>query len=282
MLEIKDIMTSPALTISPEKSVLSAAIYMHEKNLGGLPVIEDNKLLGIITSRDVRLNHPNRLVADAMTKKVIYCSPFDTIWDIAKLMEVNNIERLPVVNEKKVIGIVTKAQIIKSVTQLYDHLTGLHNSSFIYMIATKLVKAGCEICAILFDVNNFGEFNKKYGHVNGDKSLKTIANVLKGNIKSNSDYVCRFGGDEFVVITLRKLNEARKLTCDVINKIASDTTKAGIPVTATAGICGCKQKYASETTKHKEFIENLINKASLASTRAKEQGLKYVIIKSYL
>ena len=71
MLEIKDIMSKPVLTISQDKSVQYAAEYMYQNNIGGLPVTERNRLLGIITSRDIRLNHPNRIVADAMNKKAL-------------------------------------------------------------------------------------------------------------------------------------------------------------------------------------------------------------------
>lgn len=278
MLEIKDIMTNPVLTIAPNKSVLYAAEYMQEKNIGGLPVVDGNTLIGIVTSRDVRLNHPNRIVADAMTKRVICCSPLDTTWDVSELMDLHNIERLPIMEKDKLLGIITKKQIIKYISQLYDHLTGIYNSTFIYMIASKLLEAGSELSVILFDINNFGELNKKYGHVNGDKCLKAIACILQDFASDKNDYVCRYGGDEFVVVTSKKIRQAEELTKEIIDKIAVHTPNTGFPVTVAAGISGGKRKYSRNTIRQKNVVENLINKASLASTRAKSQGLKYLTV----
>lgn len=278
MLEVKDIMTKPVFTISPDRSVQYTGEYMQEKNIGGLPVVEGTRLSGIITSRDVRLHHPNRIVADAMSKKVIYCSPADTTWAVAELMDLHNIERLPVAEKDKLLGIVTKKQIIKYISQLYDHLTGLYNSTFIYMMTGKLLEEGNEISVILFDINDFGELNKKYGHVNGDKCLKTIANILKKYVDSSNDYVCRYGGDEFVFVTLKNISQAEGLTKEIIDEIAYFTPHTGFPVTVAAGISGGKRKYSRNTVKQKNIVENLINKASLASTRAKSQGLKYLIV----
>ncbi|HBV95556.1 MAG: hypothetical protein JL50_09705 [Peptococcaceae bacterium BICA1-7] len=278
MLEIKDIMIKPVFTISPDKSVRYAAEYMHEKNIGGLPVVEKNRLSGIITSRDIRLNHPNRIVADAMSKNVIYCSPIDTTWAVAELMNLHNIERLPVAENDKLLGMVTKKQIIKYISQLYDHLTGIYNSTFIYMIAGKLLEEGNELSVILFDINDFGELNKKYGHVNGDNCLKTIADILIKYIDDNNDYVCRYGGDEFVFVTSKKIRQAEELAQKIIDNIADCTPEAGFPVTVAAGISGGKRKYSRNIVKQKNVVENLINKASLASTRAKSQGLKYLSV----
>ncbi|MCL4439995.1 MAG: GGDEF domain-containing protein [Firmicutes bacterium] len=278
MLVVKDIMAKPVFTISPDKSVQYTAEYMQGKNIGGLPVVEGTKLLGIITSRDVRLNHPNRIVADAMSKNLIYCSPVDTIWAVAELMDLHNIERLPVKEKDKLLGIVTKKQIIKYISQLYDHLTGIYNSTFIYMIASKLLEEGNEISVILFDINDFGELNKKYGHVNGDNCLKTVAGILKKYVDGNNDYVCRYGGDEFVLVTSKNISQAEVLTKEIIDNIANYTPKTGFPVAVAAGISGGKRKYSRNIVKQKNIVENLINKASLASTRAKSQGLKYLIV----
>ncbi|GBF32611.1 inosine-5'-monophosphate dehydrogenase [Desulfocucumis palustris] len=278
MLQIKDFMVNPVLTIGPGKSVLYAAEFMQEKNIGGLPVVEGNQLLGIITSRDIRLNHPNRIVADAMTKKVICCSPLDTTWDVAELMKIHRIERLPVAEKDRIVGIITKKQIIKYISQLNDHLTGLYNSSFIYMLASKILETGNEISVILFDINNFGEINKSYGHVQGDNCLKTIAGILQDRVDNNYDYVCRYGGDEFVIVTSKKIKQAEELANGIIDNIAEETPKTGIPVTVSAGISGGKRKYSRNTVKQKNVIENLINKASLASTKAKTMGFKYLIV----
>ncbi|SFR07238.1 GGDEF domain-containing protein [Desulfoscipio geothermicus] len=277
MFQAKDIMTSPVISIDPEKSVFYAAEYMRKNQLGGLPVIENGNLVGIITSRDIRLSHPNRLVADAMTKRVFSCAPSDTVWDVAMVMDKHRVERLPVVKNSTVIGIITKTQIQKKMGQMYDPLTDIYNSAYIYQVATRLLTEGHEICVILFDVNNFGKINKKFGHVYGDSCLKEISKVLHEYTDDECDFICRYGGDEFVVVTLNKISAAKQLAAKIIDKIAFHTSKVGVPVTVSAGICGGHRKYARDYNNQYKVIENLINKASLASTQAKTLNKKYII-----
>lgn len=277
MYMVKEIMASPVLTINPEKSVFQAAEHMKEHRIGGLPVVDGNGLAGIITSRDIRQNHPNRIVADSMTKTVIFCSPLNTTVDASELMEKHKIERLPVMEKGELVGMLTKSQIMKYIGQLYDPLTGIYNSSYIYMLATKFFSEEHEISVILFDINSFGEFNKKWGHVYGDKCLKEVARILLECTANKYEYLCRYGGDEFVVITLKKSKDAEILANRVIDKIASETLKTGMPVTISAGISGGHRKFARIANNQHRVVEDLINKASLASTRAKELKQKYLV-----
>jgi diguanylate cyclase (GGDEF)-like protein len=277
LLKVKDLMTIPVLTIDPEKSVFQAAEYMRDNQLGGLPVIEDDRLVGIITSRDIRLNHPNRIVADAMTKKVICCTPNDIILDAAETMEKHKIERLPVIENGKIVGIITKSQIMKNMGQMYDPLTGIYNSAYIYQVAKKLLSEGNEISVILFDVNDFGKINKELGHIYGDRCLKEISRILRENTDNKHDFACRYGGDEFVVVTLDKINDAKHLAEKIIDLITDNTLKAGVPVTVSAGICGSHKNHADNCINQHEVVENLINSASLASTKAKTLNQKYII-----
>nr|WP_281168131.1 GGDEF domain-containing protein [Desulfoscipio gibsoniae] len=270
-------MSSPVFCITSEKSVSQAAEYMQEHKVGGLPVMEGENLIGIITSKDVRFHDPNRIVADSMSNPVISCESDDTIWEAAELLHEYKIERMPVLKSGKVVGMITKSTIMKHIGQLYDPLTGIYNSSYIYQVASKLLSEGHEISVVLFDVNNFGQFNKKYGHVYGDRCLKQIVKVFKDSIEVNCDFVCRYGGDEFVLISLRKINNVEKLVKIIVDSIAIETSKVGVSATISAGICGGQRKYARSEVKYYDVIENLINKASIASTKAKMANKSYFI-----
>ncbi len=277
MYNVKEIMSSPVISITSGKSVLQAAEYMQKYKVGGLPVIEGENLVGIITSKDVRYHHHNRLVADSMSNPVISCDINSKIWDTAELLHKYSIERMPVMENSKVVGIITKSTIMKKIGQLYDPLTDIYNAGYIYQVASKLISEGHEISVALFDVNNFGQINKKYGHLYGDRCLKQIVKVFKDNIKINCDFVCRYGGDEFVLISLKKISSVEKMVEIIIDLIAEDTIKAGVPATVSVGICGNQKKHAGNEVKLHEIVENLINKASLASTKAKETNRSYVV-----
>jgi IMP dehydrogenase len=97
------------ITVKPNITVGEAANYMKLYNISGLPVIDDeNKLIGIITGRDVRFANPNILVSDAMTKDVIVAEEKITPEEAINLMKRYKIEKLPVVDKNnKLVGLIT-------------------------------------------------------------------------------------------------------------------------------------------------------------------------------
>jgi CBS domain-containing protein len=111
---IRDIMIKKVITINPFKSVDYAILKMQRYKVGGLPVVNNYKLVGIITSRDLRYHNPNRLVCDAMTKEVIAGTEDMSILEVLILMKENNVERLPILGYKRdrLVGIITKRDIL--------------------------------------------------------------------------------------------------------------------------------------------------------------------------
>jgi|GEM_PF-568994 len=85
---------------------------------------------------------------------------------------------------------------------LYDALTGVNNrKSFDQKIERELAMLGDNesMALIVFDINDFKWINDSFGHVAGDKVLQVVADSLKKNFR-RSDFVARYGGDEFVVL----------------------------------------------------------------------------------
>lgn len=87
-----------------------------------------------------------------------------------------------------------------------DELTGLYNRRYFYEnIQKEILKAkriGYSISLIMIDFNNFKKANDTLGHEEGDRLLKEFANICKGVLREDFDFVIRFGGDEFVVVLL--------------------------------------------------------------------------------
>ena len=73
-----------------------------------------------------------------------------------------------------------------------------------------------ETVLIILDVDNFKRINDTYGHPVGDELLRQLADLLSSNVRQ-SDIVCRFGGDEFIIICQILLEET--CTCRKIKKI---------------------------------------------------------------
>jgi CBS domain-containing protein len=108
-------MTRDVEAARPDDSLARAAQRMEEHDVGVLPVMEGDQLLGIITDRDITVRTTAKgwdptsvTVRDAMTPDVTYCFEDDDIRDAARKMEEKQIRRLVVLNrEKRLVGIVS-------------------------------------------------------------------------------------------------------------------------------------------------------------------------------
>ena len=105
------------ITMSPNNTIEDVFAIMDEKNISGFPVVDkNNKLLGIITNRDVRfVTNKKSMVKEYMTKKVITIQKNQSTNHAKKLLHENRIEKLVVVdNQKKCIGLITVKDIQRS------------------------------------------------------------------------------------------------------------------------------------------------------------------------
>ena len=115
---VKEIMTREAVSITPKYSIRESVDLMIEKGIGSLPIVDkEDKLVGIVTERDFALALAGSLttetVGDIMIKDVITTTPGTPIESCSKIMVRNNLRRIPVVEEGKLIGIVTSTDILR-------------------------------------------------------------------------------------------------------------------------------------------------------------------------
>lgn len=261
-------MTKEVYTINAYDGLCKAERIMDEKDTACLPVIKDGKLVGIITTRDLRRTHPNRIAADAMTKSIVSVQPDTSLWEAKRLFEDKKVHELLVLKDGNPVGLVTKASLYAELGKHTDLLTGLYKSEYIYHMGVELLENGSEIAVIFIDLNNFGQIDKEYGHATGDKVLKEIGVLLK-NHHYGDTYLCRFGGDEFVVLAPYKLEKCKLLADMLLKAVSTHHFAEHITVTASAGVAGGKRPAGACNTK--ELLLDLINLASLASTRAKRE-----------
>lgn len=118
-MKISEIMTPNAHCITPDTSLTRAAEIMRTLNVGALPVCAHEQLMGVVTDRDIAI----RGVAEArdpagtpvraiMSSEIVYAFEDQDVEDAARLMEVKQIRRLPVLNRsKKLVGIVSLGDI---------------------------------------------------------------------------------------------------------------------------------------------------------------------------
>jgi len=113
---------SDVWAIDPDDSVFNAITEMSNKDIGGLLVLEGDNIVGIITERDytrnVILKGKTSLetpVRDVMTAKVICATPAQTIFDCLQIMTDNRIRHLPVVDDDRLVGMVSIGDLVKQI-----------------------------------------------------------------------------------------------------------------------------------------------------------------------
>jgi len=114
-MQLKDIMTPGVEVIAPEASIYEAAEKMSHLDIGPLPVCDGERLVGMLTDRDITVravaagrDPVTTQVREVMTPDVVYGFDDQDIQDAARLMEQYQIRRLPVLNRsKRLVGIVS-------------------------------------------------------------------------------------------------------------------------------------------------------------------------------
>ena len=128
-MKVKDIMTTNVSTAEPDTTLEEIATIMRDEDIGAVPVIEGSELLGIITDRDIVIRciaegqHPSELCAeDILTDDVEIVRPDSDVDEAAELMSRRQIRRLPVVDNGRLVGMVSIGDI--AVKQGDDDVSG--------------------------------------------------------------------------------------------------------------------------------------------------------------
>jgi CBS domain-containing protein len=129
-MRVSEVMTKAPECIAPNATVQEAAGRMKSLDVGSLPVCDDDRLIGVITDRDIALRsvaegHDPRTdpVRDTMTPGITYCFEDQDASEAAKLMSEKQIRRLPVLDRnKRLVGIVSLGDL--AVEARDDKMTG--------------------------------------------------------------------------------------------------------------------------------------------------------------
>ncbi len=108
-------------TISSNDLIAAAKLKMMRSNVGGLPVLDNERLVGIITHRDILLAGGEALglkVEELMSKDLRVVEPTTSIKEIVKIMNDEGYQRIPVVQDGKLMGLVTQSSIIRAFSDI--------------------------------------------------------------------------------------------------------------------------------------------------------------------
>lgn len=117
-MRIREAMTRQVRTVTPSSTIRQAALAMAELDVGALPVSEGDRLVGMVTDRDIAIRavaagkSAESAVSECMSPEVKYCFEDESIEEVAANMADIQVRRLPVVNrEKRLVGIVSLADL---------------------------------------------------------------------------------------------------------------------------------------------------------------------------
>jgi CBS domain-containing protein len=134
-MRVHECMTSEVRIVDPDETLREAAQAMAEIDAGFLPVGEDDRLVGIVTDRDIAIRgvanglRPDASVRDVMSDEVRYCFDDDDCEDVLNNMAEIQVRRLPVVNRgKRLVGVV-------SITDLAGNGEEAHAGEVLHEIA---------------------------------------------------------------------------------------------------------------------------------------------------
>lgn len=160
-----------------------------------------------------------------------------------------------------------------------DTLTGLMNRrAFSEAVLREIATADryeFPISLLMLDVDHFKKVNDTYGHAAGDAVLVALANVL-GTLGRKSDYVARWGGEEFVVTLSHTGQDGARIVSERLRRMISETQIAipdGAPLSVTASIGVAMHR-------SKETLDELIARADAAMYAAKTNGRDRVEVAS--
>jgi IMP dehydrogenase len=237
-------------TVSPDTPIKDAQKIISDKKITGLPVIMDGKLVGILTSRDIRFYKGENLsVKDLMTKEVVTGSENIKITEAIKILHDNRIEKLPIVDsQNRLVGLITASDIEKRET--YPDATrdkegrlkvGAAVGPFDVSRAEMLEKSGVDLLVI----DTAHAHNEKV--MAGIKEIrkKLDIDIIAGNIatkESAEDIIAlevdglRVGIGPGSICTTRIIAGAGMPQLEAISQAAEIAEKQQIPVIADGGI----------------------------------------------
>jgi CBS domain-containing protein len=112
-MNIRDVMTPNPRTVTPDDSIQNAARIMRDEDTGVVPVVDNGRAVGMVTDRDIVVRavadggQLNRPIRDIVSSSVVCASPEMSTREAAQLMSDHQVRRLPVVENERLIGIVS-------------------------------------------------------------------------------------------------------------------------------------------------------------------------------
>lgn len=262
MRSLDDLKLTP-VWVNPGHQVASALHLLRGHGLRAIGVVEGQALVGLLTLDRAEGAEPEARVRDVMRPAPDALPGTLLVLRAAQEFIDRDVEFLPVDRDGEFIGVVTANMLLRELRRSWDPLTNLGWSDRLREWGTEMLKSGNEITLLFIDLDNFGSYNKLHGHIVGDRVLRRVTQILQEAVDPETDILVRYGGDEFVIGSLRTQPQAVELARNLRERAAAAfVDDLQRPVTFSVGISGGRRSKERENVHYAATLDELINAAS--------------------
>ena len=250
--------------LQPEHLVSTAKLLLTGHRLPALGVVDtDRRLLGLATHASLHGAAEEAQLSSFLAQAGGAIQLRASVRDAARQIQESTEDFLPVVDEGRFCGVLSAKALLGQLRQSFDPMTQLPWSDALRDWGAEQLRHSNEIAVLFIDLNQFGAFNKQYGHVVGDRVLQGVVSALRHAIDPATDLLVRYGGDEFAIGTLRDRDEADELV-DRLRVLGGALQIDGVPspISFSVGIHGGRRSKVRNDIHVQANLDNLVNLAS--------------------
>ncbi|MBS1724034.1 MAG: diguanylate cyclase [Armatimonadetes bacterium] len=258
--------------VDPISTVSAALRLMQERGQRVVSVVEDSQFRGIVTRDRALMAAPDAPVREIVETLVIEMPSRTPVRNAARLFVENGLDCVPIMDSGEFKGLLLANHLLIELGRSWDPMTGLSWSDRLREWGAETLELGSEVTIAFIDLNDFGAYNKRHGHIVGDRVLKAVAQALTQVIDSSADVLVRYGGDEFAIGTSRPRRELEA----AIKSVATRSIQVdGVtePVSFAVGYAGGKRTKERDKVHYASTLDNLINLASRDALTHKQSPL---------
>lgn len=271
MNKLRDLIHSPPVWVNPQHPVMVAMALMQSLRVDVLPVRDGDQVVGMVTAGQLLGVAEDTPVSAVMSTDVLLLSAEMPIREAAAKMAEHGAEVAFVINDT-LAGVVRAIDLIPEVSRSYDPLTRLPWQDALREWSIDKLRTGHEISILFFDIDNFGQFNKRYDHVTGDRVLETVARTIERELDPDLAILCRYGGDEFAVATLYMIDEAQQLAARIARRVEEiQVPKVRETISVSYGVFGGRRTREREMVHYAATVDDLIVRASRLCLQMKQR-----------
>lgn len=242
--------------------VSTAKHIMGGHNLRVLAVVDGGIYVGSVTRERLAASQDDQRVGEIMDPPSVVLSPGTPVRRAAELFAEENLDYAAVADQKVFLGMLTPQMLLRELGRSWDPLTNLSWSDALREWGIENLRDGREVAVIFIDLDDFGQFNKNYGHIVGDRVLRKVARGLE-EFLDPSDILVRYGGDEFAIGSLRSADAAQEYAQQLLESVSGkELDHVAEPVTFSVGVAGGKRTKEREKVHYAATMDSLINLAS--------------------